>query len=443
MAENPNDKALRDKLLSAEYAYDPDAWAEMEKLMDRPRRRGLLWWWLASGAVAIVLLVSAGVYMAAVYPGQQAKGGHVTSPPAIAGSTVAPAAPPAGGSTASIATLQYRAPATTPLPEQALAPQQDKKLVHTQAQVSSRAGSVHYGHDPGTGTLTRHTETGIAQHSNDQVSAPPLLYADDLEGPRMIAFDTNREERQIIGDDKGALTIPTHHRHRVTLSYALGAEAGVFASYTRKTFAGVPTWSAGLSQQLNIGKYFAITNSVLYSEVNLKVNNPVYPVNQYNDLRSYSAHIRELAIPVGIRIYPYSSRHLRVSVGVSYINHIKCSEAFTYQLTPKAPPATLIPVAVADFPATNSFGPTNGGNSFTANSSNNGQTYRSLMDYYSLGSGQRYYGSLMYTAGVDILLPYHISISAEPALRMSIGKIRMQDSRVLDPGFNTAVRYTF
>lgn len=447
MAENPNDKALREKLLSAEYAYDPGAWAAMEQLMERKKKRGLLWWWLSSGAVAVALLVSAGVYIYTSYTGQDAHSSRVMA----AVSSSQQASEPNGTTLYPANSGEARNNLTVPAAQSASISKfsitaESKKVTKTQANNTvDQFIPFEKSHKRQTKTTRQgNKRSGAVAATNGNLAegtSVPVLNAEDILYPTSLELLNQTEERTISGKEEDAQTIPARHKHHIALSYSLGVESGAFVSYAHKTFSGTPTWSTGISQQFNISKYFAITNSILYSEVNFKINNPAYPANQYNDLNSYQSKIKELAIPIGIKVYPYSSRHIRISAGVSYVQHIKLNEAFSYQLTPKAPPATMTPIATADFPVNNSFQPENSVESLTNFGSQipNGK----LMEYYSLGNGQRYYGGMMYTVGIDILLPHRISISAEPAMRMSIGKIRMQNSRAFDIGMNAGLKYTF
>ncbi|MBS1623607.1 MAG: hypothetical protein JST83_06280 [Bacteroidetes bacterium] len=443
MAENPNDKALRDKLLSAEYAYDPGAWAAMEQLMDRKKRRGLLWWWLSAGAVSIALLVSAGVYYASIRSVPEHKLAR-TSAPSIVSTT-----------TQSVAEVDLKAPSkdgSSNTTDASRRPNENSTSAAAQQQnlsgTSTHTGASLSNAAPLRSTFTRQTgskKSGLSDRiqdsKEDQSTFAPGLYADDLMHNRGSLLYENKDKAELDPDGAPTASIPAHHKHKILVSYALGAESGIFASYTRKTFGATPTWTAGISQQLHIGKYLAITNSILYSEVNFKIDHPAYPDNQYNDLISFTSQIKEIAIPLGVKIYPYTSRHIRLSAGISYVNHIKMSEKFAYQLSPKSPPATFVPVAVADFPGVNSFEP--GKAVANLNIASSPATTGQLMEYYSLGNGRRYYASMMYTIGVDILLPHRISISAEPAMRMSLAPIRMQHSRVFDFGANATIRYTF
>lgn len=470
MAENPNDKALREKLLSAEYAYDPAAWAAMEQLMERKKKRGLLWWWLSAGAVAVALLVSAGVYFYTQTAGKEVQLAEVSTTTNSAAPAVhpnnatnrlvetnTPAHTIASASDAVNVSVPSSGPATTTAQKDinhtntahssSISP---KKNIQSKGKTLAKKEDAFVPFDKSQShkfatakylATATSTTTGISVSNAVVAASSASVNADDLPYPAGIELNNSSGESNLAGTEGDAQTISARHKHRIAISYSLGAETGVFASYVRKTWSGVPTWSVGLSQQLNIGKYLAITNSILYSEVNFKVNAPVYPVNPYNDLNSYRSRIKELAVPIGIKVYPYTSRHLRISAGVSYINHIKINETFSYQLTPKAPPTTMIPSATADFPFNNNFNPGYAVDGLTT--ATPPVTQGKLMEYYSLGNGRRYYGSMMYTIGLDILLPHRISLSAEPAMRMSIDQIKMQNSRVFDVGMNAGIRYTF
>lgn len=58
--ENSSYKQIREKLSSAEFPFDPQAWEQMEAMLDeKKKRRGFFWWW--TGRIAAVLLLSIGM----------------------------------------------------------------------------------------------------------------------------------------------------------------------------------------------------------------------------------------------------------------------------------------------------------------------------------------------------------------------------------------------
>ena len=53
--ESNSDKQLRDKLTGVEFRFDPQAWEQMEDMLDKKKkRRGFFWWW--TGGIAAALL---------------------------------------------------------------------------------------------------------------------------------------------------------------------------------------------------------------------------------------------------------------------------------------------------------------------------------------------------------------------------------------------------
>src|ERR1043165_190504 len=51
--ENNSDKPLRDKLNSNEFPFDPQAWAQMETMLDDKKKRPVLFWWAGGIAAAL------------------------------------------------------------------------------------------------------------------------------------------------------------------------------------------------------------------------------------------------------------------------------------------------------------------------------------------------------------------------------------------------------
>ena len=54
--ENNSDKQLRDKLNSTEFPFDPQAWGQMEAMLDNKKKRRVFFWWWLSGVAAVGLL---------------------------------------------------------------------------------------------------------------------------------------------------------------------------------------------------------------------------------------------------------------------------------------------------------------------------------------------------------------------------------------------------
>ena len=468
MEGNPNDKALREKLLSAEYTYDPAAWGQMEQMLDaKKKRRGFIWWWWTSGALAAALLIGTGMYVSTDRRSDSTGSSHA----AIAGKTT-PASTHISqqsmsgeeplsnhSNSTSVADANNGSRSTTT----SISSTSEQNNIQTSAALvaSYKPGNITV-HSTSAPRHKHKNSTFTSPALSSSIAARKLTHRSALTSTSFssagnenaksntirksgISYETLGTEAMYLNsvnyncliEDKGeeTPTIPLSRKRKISISYQLGVEGATYASYAKKTFGG-PTWGIGLSQQLNIGKYFAITNNILYSEVNFTINNPLYPDNNYNTLDRYHSHISEIAIPIGVKVYPYSNKLIRIGIGISYVNHIKLDETFDYKLTAK-------PNNVGSYTDLSSF-PSGIASSDPSQYQYNSPAHgNAAAEYYSLGRGRKYYGSMMYTIGVEFLLPKHFSISAEPAVRMSLGKIRMQNSRVTDMGMNAGVKYTF
>lgn len=428
MEETPSDKIIREKLQAAQYPFDPAAWADMEKMLDgKKKRRGIIWW--STLGVAATLLLSAGIYTGIYLHSQSAK-----------------TETHASNQSAKTANSQYNnAPVFS---SSATSQNQSSDLVNgantinTTTITSNKTNTSSTSHDHKAVNNARNTTLSAYQQtaSTEQpiIAARATFSFSEIElAPEPI----KAVKYTCLYDDleDGTPIIPDKLRRKSKITYKIGIESGVYEGYVKGTFSDRPTWTLGLSQELGIGKYFAITNSILYSEVNFKVNNPDYPSNNYGYPDNYRSHIREVAIPIGIKVYPYSNKFFRVGLGISYISHIKLKETFDYKLHPIQNTSSFADAGTF-FPVTNDFG--SGDPTKTITTATPPHT-SPLPEYYSLGNAKRYYGSLAYTAGIEIELPLHLSIAAEPCFMMSLEKIKMQNSRVFDFGMNTGIKYAF
>ncbi|MCW3127666.1 MAG: hypothetical protein JWO03_3324 [Bacteroidetes bacterium] len=421
MEGNPNDKALREKLQAAEYPYDPAAWGQMEKMLDGKKKRRGIFWWSALGVTASLLLG------AAVYVGIQENIGDKN-------------------------TLVHSKSSRSE------DKQQENKVVASKEQQAISASGYSVDQTQQNSGIERNTKTTqpvVSNHSSRSYSSlyqqtasierptieqRPVLSIPEIEQPG-TTFNTISSTCLYDDLQDPAPIIPLKHRHKSSIHYQLGIASGIYEAFAAKTFGNKPAWAFGLSQELQIGKYFAITNSILYSEVNFRINNPKYPDNNYLSADNYSSHIREIAIPIGIKVYPYSSKLIKIGIGISYVNHVKLKETFDYKTTPKQVNTGVLANQSVDFPALNDFTTPDPTKAYTPASMP--PRANVVSDYYSIGNGRRYYGSLAYTAGAEFLLPKHFSIAAEPCLMMSLDKIKMQNTRVFDFGMNAGVKYTF
>ena len=54
--KNSADKQLREKLTGTEFPFDPQAWEQMEAMLDKKKKRGIFFWWWTGGIAAVLLL---------------------------------------------------------------------------------------------------------------------------------------------------------------------------------------------------------------------------------------------------------------------------------------------------------------------------------------------------------------------------------------------------
>jgi hypothetical protein len=273
----------------------------------------------------------------------------------------------------------------------------------------------------------RADKQSIAKHS----PAPESIEMNILKAEE-IALSVGSSSLASISES-GSDIIPTAHlKHKTRVKYSLGIAGNLSEGFISKTYSDKASWSAGLCEELHIGKYLGITTGLLYAESNFMINKPKYPSDAVIYPSRYESHIRQVNIPLGAKLYPYSHRNLRLSIGASYVSHIKIKESFTYQLV-QLPSQT---VSVYD-PYYSIVPPSSSRNP------NQTPVSKSTTDYFSLANGHNYYGSIAVTAGLDYSISKHILLSAEPALDITMARVVKQSAHLYSPGLNLSLKYGF
>jgi len=181
----------------------------------------------------------------------------------------------------------------------------------------------------------------------------------------------------------------------------------------------------------------AITNSILFSQTSFDVYHPKTTSFTISP-GIYSSHITELAIPIGIKVYPVVKNNFRFYINTGIINHIKLKETFDYTMlddTAYNPTANL---ADPLFPVQTSFG----SNTKTLDALGMPTSETSTKDF-SINNAKRYYTSFYAGAGFEYVAKKHFILFTEPMFYMSLQKIGVQDKRKYNIGLTGGFRYQF
>ena len=461
MEEKQSDKDMRDKLQAAEYPYDPQAWGQMEAILDnKEKRRGIIWWW-PSGIAAALLLGGIATYMLVKQPeekiaaqgqlaNQTIQGAKETTgtdanekneKSSVAGNEINNARSTEKGNTEkkeklsiSVTTLSTDKRNKVAGIEHSVSNKKHARKEKLQG-ITEKEKNVKNADVQSTLNMSESAKEKPVLLSNkikttDDYDAIPLLNGGEL------AVENNRE----LAGEKNE-SIYKKAKKKTPIHYLIGAEAGASAAYIHGTLGNLPCWGIGWTQELKIGKYVGITNSILYSETNFKINNPAYPDFTSAYPTSYRSNNKELSIPVGIKVYPYSKGGISWYLAASYINHIRISESFNY-------------VVKTDTRVTTSFIPDNitseqyqsmldMGNSLQNYTAAAVAPAKGKEEYFSLGASKIYYGSLLLGTGIDYRISQHFQLSMEPFFGMSLTKVKLQDSRLYSGGGNVRLMYRF
>ena len=433
MERNLNDKQLREKLQSAEYSFDPKAWEQMDAMLDSKSKTKIVpWWWSAAALLVISIGVAVCTYRGTEQSPALISAGIKTSSPKIDNTTQQTTT---GKVSTSISTSEMvSAPSETRTnTDPIISTHSDSKRDQRSAYSPLQVAAVDDNNHDKIAHTDAPTDTRADKESNTKRSpAPESININTLKAEE-IALSTAGSLSLASTPESGSETIPSaHFKHKTPIKYSLGIVGNLSEGFISKTYSDKPSWSLGLCEELRVGKYLGITTGLLYSESNFMINKPKYPSDALIYPTRYESHIRQVNIPLGAKLYPYSHRNLRLSIGAAYVSHIKLKESFSYQLQ-QFPSQT---VSIYD-PYYSIVPPSSSRNP------NQTPVSKSATDYFSLANGHTYYGSVAVTMGIDYSISKHFVLSAEPALDISLAKVVKQDVHLYSPGLNVSFKYGF
>jgi hypothetical protein len=394
--ESNSDKQLRDKLQGFEVPFDPEAWAQMEEMLDKKKkRRGFFWWWFGGIAAGVLLVgvlgyrfgkqemrneLAASSHAATTTSANNtnneqgeelteiAKGEIETNSTnatttgtdrlteKTSNETVSTTNKPTGSGNGLMAvnkaastngskrSTNGRTKAGTGKNKADIS-KRDKQNAQRLAQNGEEGTEAQASSTVVTTEATGGVQpvaTAAKQEQLNEVTALNLMWADKLK----------REEDKLSDEKKDVASLPKKKR---IFRYSVGVMAGMYATTpgwknynnqdqgltkaatiekaAKPSFYSKPSWMVGLTHDFTFVDRFAFTNGLLYSQTTFKLYSPYAQAFSFAP-DDYTSSISELAIPTGIKIYPVATKNFRLYVSAGFIHHIKVRENFTYTYTP-------------------------------------------------------------------------------------------------------------
>ena len=445
-----SDKQLRDKLSNQEFPFDPQAWEQMQALLDKKKkRRGFFWWW--TGGLAAVLLLSVGTLgwglylmeeddkqMEEIAAVRNTEFG-VRNSKVNAGTTSLSEQETQDGNTKSEIrnTKLNRATATLNEPSNAnrqlSTANKKQKRENRNSTYETRNAKLNTANatlnEPSTAnrqllTANSKPETAFTQQEGFILSRQEASLLASRSDNTETAFDKKEED-----------ALPKQKKK--IFNYSLGVLTNVSGTTLGKQtnlFDKTPSYAAGLTHEFLFVNRVALTNSVLFAQTSFTVYQPK-AIDFAKTPLSYTSHIISIDIPVGIKVYPVVKGNFRFYINTGIVNHIKLKETFTYVPAPDTVyNANVIPPNT-NFPDQTNF---NGVSADVLSTTGSNSTAD-----FSINRAKRYYASYYASAGFEYLAGGHWLIFGEPTFNMSLQKIGVQDKRKYNIGLNAGLRYTF
>lgn len=299
--------------------------------------------------------------------------------------------------------------------------------------------------------LTEANTTPAAITENIQIPTEPVVEEPKVEEVAAIADSTTEEKAQPEPDQQKV-------KKKMAFNYAFGAMGGVSASLVRSTpdkkmrdgIYKKPSFNIGFVHEFILAKRVGLVSGVMYGVTSYDVDSPKV-VSLANKPAYYSSTVREVQIPVGIKVYPVVKDHFRLFINAGIINHVKIKETFSYvappiDTTPTIPTAT---VTNTFYPNQTDFNGTGFGENLTYDVQGaitggvNTTSSKVNTQDLAINSVSRYYTSFYTSIGVDFVIKKHLVLSAEPTFFMLLQKIGVQDKRKYNFGLNVGMKYMF
>jgi hypothetical protein len=453
MQNEINDKLLREKLGGYNAPFDENAWAQMDAMLDnRKKRRGFFWLWFSGASVAAVMSAVSLMLLSPkqnsfteiasksveVSENSSSKNAALSSIENAENNTqlenensfVNTPKPSSGSATAD---RVAETPSVAKSPDGGLKTKtsNNKKSTNSAAKNQYKnllAKDKTFAKQNASNAFNRAKVVAENTASNNAVRED-ILFASINSLPAFL-LSNEVSANEIYGNEKveeGSAKLPLKKK---LFHYELGAVAGASASFTQGKFHNQANWFAGMQQAFRIGKYVAITNGINYSKTSFALHDVKNSDSLFSPM-AYSSNIHSVAIPIGINVYPVSSKRVSWFIGAGVVNHIKVKEDLNFE----------VPADVAKQMDNLTNSPTTTGN-FTEQFWNEKSKTAASNNDYSLGS-KRYFANFYSTTGVEIKLLPSLLLNVGATYQLSISKTGNQNARPMFFGGEAGLRYRF
>jgi len=472
-----SDKHLRDKLSNQEFPFDPQAWEQMEALLDKKKkRRGFFWWW--TGGLAAVLLLSVGTMgwglylmedddkqMEAITEVKSSDVGIQNPEVNAAASTLSQQETERGNTKLETGNSNWNGVTKEQGQQKTVNKKQETRnrnsKLNTTTATLNEPSNANRQLSTANKNQKRENRNSTYETRNAKLNTAPAALNEPSTANRKLStpnskpetaftqqegFILSRQEASLLAsrsdntetafDKKEEDALPKQKKK--IFNYSLGVLTNVSGTTLGKQtnlFDKTPSYAAGLTHDFLFVNRVALTNSVLFAQTSFTVYQPKAIDFAKTPLR-YTSHITSIDIPVGIKVYPVVKGNFRFYINTGIVNHIKLKETFSYTAAPDTVyNATLIPPNTT-FPDQTNFNGTN------ADVLSAVGTTTSTADF-SINRAKRYYASYYASAGFEYLAGGHWLIFGEQTFNLSLQKIGVQDKRKYNIGLNAGFRYQF
>lgn len=462
--ESNTDKQLREKLKGVEYPFDPQAWEQMEAMLnEKKKRRGFFWWWFGGIAAGLLLFAVLGYEIGKMVGGKQLaekmeaerKQEKIDRKDEGINGTLGMGYEKREKANVKGKTLNGKGKMGDRKWEMESGEQQKAEIAA--GKISDNRKAIAKRDKKNAQQLSNEksvaTKKGSLQTKIPATPAPILqevitlntMYA--LLNTKEEEWGTEKREENLLPKKKGKI-----------FTYSIGPMANVtgtilnnpFINDTirqRKPFSRGASFMAGFQQEFLFVNRFAFTTAFLYSQTTFDVNKTNLDNNYTRAPLRYSCYLNEMNITTGIKVNLIAQPNLRWYVHTGFIHHIKLKEQFNYKYPTDSVPTNTSPGNFINnaegFPTQTNF---NGGG-FEASTmdalSGNPTSAVVSTEPFSINHAKRYYTSYYAATGVEYTLKRKWVFFTEPMFFMSLQRIGVQERRKYNVGVSGGLRYQF
>ncbi len=443
MQNEMNDKMLRDKLGAFTAPFDAQGWEQMNAMLDnRKKRRGIFWWWLSGTSVAAVF-ATVGLFLLAPkadnehWAGGKVENGKMEKWSAVKeGRTTKNEKRAQGKEFETGAGMRemksensyanHASIITTPKHNQPSTVQQKSSSTLKPLFTSFKKPTANNNSQLSKNSFTKSNSISTETPATAQVREDALFASLNAQPASLLSFKafgvSATDER--ISDD-GSVKLPVKKKK---FNYELGVVSGALASFTQQQIHNKANWFAGLQQSFRIGKYVAITNGIHYAKTSFSVHRVTNTDSSFSPF-AYTSNIQSVSIPIGVNVYPVSTKRVDWYVGAGIVNNIKIKEDMLFEL----PSVTKQMDNLQNIPTTS-------GNIFEQHFSTSNETVN--IGNYRMGSA-RYFANFYARTGVEVKLLSNLLLNTGFNYQLSISNTGKQQARPMFFGGELGLRYRF